>query len=58
MNLNYEALLELAREEALRKSRLMWPNADDQERERRRLVVRYYLERISPIVVDEANTLI
>lgn len=53
--MNYERLLEIARDKARHEAEAMWPASQPVEREthRRRLVVRYYLDFISPVTVDE-----
>jgi hypothetical protein len=52
--MNYEKLLDMARERATRESRDMWPPSVARIQAQRELTVRYYLEYISPIVVPEA----
>jgi hypothetical protein len=56
MSLDYEGLLKLSREEAARDISNRYADADTLyvDSERRRIVVKRFLERICPIRVEEA----
>jgi hypothetical protein len=59
-SLDYQALLDLSRLEANREFELTWPAAVRPELEhlRKKLVVRKFLERICPVDVPEAQSIL